>query len=120
MCLYIKRENIEYHTRDDLTSTTIDYECLLFEVHSSSRNIVCSIIYRHPRGNLDAFTSYYMDVIDKISREGKLCISMGDFNLNLVNVDNHTDTDEFVNTTATYCFQPCIIKPTRITDHSNR
>ena len=81
---------------------------LRYTVLSSSRNIVCSIIYRHPHGNLDAFTSYYMDVIDKISREGKLCCSMGDFNLNLLNVDNHTDTDEFVNTMATYCFQPYI------------
>ena len=43
---------------------------------------------------------------------------MGDFNINLLNYDTHTDTAEFLDTLATYCFQPHIIKPTRITDHS--
>ena len=43
---------------------------------------------------------------------------MGDFNFNLLDFESHTVTDEFINTLAAYCFQPHIIKPTRITDHS--
>ena len=43
---------------------------------------------------------------------------MGDFNINLLNFDSHSPTDEFFNTMTSYFFQPHIIQPTRITDHS--
>ena len=114
---YIRNE-IEFHLRDDLSSTTDDYECLWIEVHSKSHNIVCAVVYRHPHSNLDNFTDYFTAAVDKISKESKFSILMGDFNLNLLNFESHTPTDLFINTLATYCFQPHIIKPTRITDHS--
>ena len=43
---------------------------------------------------------------------------MGDFNINLLNFETHTDTDTFINTLGSYCFHPQILQPTRITDHS--
>ena len=43
---------------------------------------------------------------------------MGDFNINLLNYDSHTPADEFINNMGVFCFQPHIIQPTRITDHS--
>ena len=80
--------------------------------------MVCAVIYRHPNGNLDHFKDYFYEVIDKISNESKLCSLLGDFNLNLLNFESHNTTGDFVNTLASYYFQPHIIKPTRITDHS--
>ena len=43
---------------------------------------------------------------------------MGDWNVNLINFESHTPTEEFINTMGAYDFQHHIIKPTRITDHS--
>ena len=43
------------------------------------------MIYRHPNGNLDNFTDYFYEAIDKISNESKLCTLLGEFNLNLFN-----------------------------------
>ena len=43
---------------------------------------------------------------------------MGDFNMSLLNFDTHVATEQFLNTLASYCFQPHIVKPTRTTDHS--
>ena len=43
---------------------------------------------------------------------------MGDFNLNLLNVDSHPSTEEFLNTLGTYFYNPHILQPTRITNHS--
>ena len=43
---------------------------------------------------------------------------MGDFNLNLLNVDSHSSTEEFLNTLGTYFYNPHILQPTRITNHS--
>jgi hypothetical protein len=44
---------------------------------------------------------------------------MGDFNLDLLKFESHQDTDNFLNTLNLFCFQPFILKPTRITDHSS-
>lgn len=43
---------------------------------------------------------------------------MGDFNLNLMNYDSNSDTNNFVNTLGSYYSYPHILKPTRITEHS--
>ena len=43
---------------------------------------------------------------------------MGDFNLNLLNYEDHLPTDQFVNTLYSYGFRPLITKPTRINPHT--
>ena len=68
------RDNIEFHSRDDLGSTTEDYDCLWFEVHSKFRNIVCSLVSRYPHSNLDKFINYFTAALDKISKESELFI----------------------------------------------
>ena len=63
-------EAIVTHIRDDLNSTTDDYECLWIEIHAKChRNIICSVIYRHPNGNFDNFSNYLTASMDKISNE---------------------------------------------------
>jgi hypothetical protein len=73
------RDSIEFHLREDLSSLTEDFECLWIEVHSKSRNILCSAVYHHPNSNVDNFISYFTAIIDKISTESKLCISIWRF-----------------------------------------
>ena len=43
---------------------------------------------------------------------------LGDFNINLLNYESHQLTEEFLNDLRLHCFQPYILQPTRITDHS--
>ena len=43
---------------------------------------------------------------------------MGDFNINLLNFDTHSTTDEFLNILNSYLFNPPILQPTRITHRS--
>ena len=43
---------------------------------------------------------------------------MGDFNLNLLNYETHTHTNDFVNSMVYHCLIPHILQPTRVTDHS--
>ena len=113
------RNDCDFHTRDNLSTSTTDFECLWIEIHSKhQRNIVCSVIYRHPNSNLESFTNFLSKAIDKISKENKYCILMGDFNINLLNYESHIPTDEFINSLGVFCFQPHIIQPTRITEHS--
>jgi hypothetical protein len=80
--------------------------------------MVCGIIYRHPSGNVGIFQEYIDTVIDKIHRENKYCIILGDFNLDLLKFESHSPTDDFMTSLGTSFFQPYILQPTRITDHS--
>ena len=57
-------------------------------------------------------------MIEKANTENKYCFLLNDFNINLLNYDTHTQTEDFINTLNSYFFEPHIIKPTRITDHT--
>ena len=43
---------------------------------------------------------------------------MGDYNVNLLNIDNHLLTSEFLEMFYSYSFLPVINKPTRVTCNS--
>ena len=43
---------------------------------------------------------------------------MGDFNINLLSYDRHTDTYDFINSMVSPYLLPYILHPTRVTDHS--
>ena len=44
---------------------------------------------------------------------------LGDFNVNLLNYNEHNQTNEFLDSLASNSFIPLILRPTRITSHSN-
>ena len=43
---------------------------------------------------------------------------MGDFNINLLNYDSHSETNDFINIMVSHHLLPHILHPTRVTDHS--
>ena len=43
---------------------------------------------------------------------------IGDFNVNLLNYNNHNPTNEFLDSLASNSFVPYILQPTRLTSHS--
>ena len=57
-------------------------------------------------------------IVESIHRENKYCVLLGDFNLDLLKFESHPDTDSFLSTLGLFYFQPQILQPTRITDHS--
>lgn len=79
---------------------------------------MCCVLYRHPNSNLEVFLDSLESSLEKVNNENKHCLIMGDFNINLLNSDSHSLSNVFINTLSSYLFQPHIIKPTRITNHS--
>ena len=57
-------------------------------------------------------------IVESIHCENQYCVLLGDFNLDLLKFESHPDTDIFLSTLGTFYFQPQILQPTRITDHS--
>ena len=57
-------------------------------------------------------------MLDKISRENKICYLLGDFNLNLINFQTHNPTGEFLDDMDSHMFFPLITRSSRITLHT--
>ncbi len=112
--------NTNYSIREDLSKVTNDFEALWIEMQSDhlQHNIICGVVYRHPNSNIDNFIDYISVTSDIINQSNKYCAIVGDFNIDLLNADTHTITDNFLNNLGSCFFSPHILQPTRITDHS--
>ena len=64
-------------------------------------------------------SNYWNKLLENISKEQKYIFLLGDFNVNLLNWNEHNPTNEFLNSFASNSFIPLILQPTRITSHSN-
>ena len=83
-------------------------------------NIIVGVIYRHPSMDLADFNCNYLnDLLEKTSKEQKSIFLLGDFNFNLLNYNEHNETNEFLDSLTSNSFIPLILQPTRITGHSN-
>ena len=67
----------------------------------------------------DFYCNYLNKLLENISKEQKFIFLLGDFNVNLLNYNEHNQTNEFLNSLASNSFVPLILQPNRITSHSN-
>ena len=89
-------------------------------VNPKKSNIIVGVIYRHPSIDLTDFNCNYLNkLLENISKEQKSIFLLGDFNVNLLNYNEHNQTNEFLDSLASNSFIPLILQPTRITSHSN-
>ena len=110
---------LNFSERDDLSKSTDQFESSWIELKDSrGKTFLCAVFYRHPSGDMRLFFNDYFETIDKVTKENKKCVIMGDFNIDLLKYESHQLTEEFINTMNTFSFSPMITKPTRITDHS--
>ncbi len=90
---------------------------LEIKVHNINKNIVIGVIYRHPKGKVDLFTSHLDTTLQILSREDKLIFVCGDLNINTINL-TYEHTNHFLNTILMENVIPHITLPTRITEYS--
>ena len=105
--------------RNDLNYDITCAESLFIEIiKPRGENIIVGVVYRPPAQDVKEFVTNTDSLINKISRENKICYIMGDFNLNLLNCQNHKLTSEFLDTMYSNMFSPLITRPTRITSYN--
>ena len=51
--------------------------------------IMMSDVYRHPNTSLQSFLDHFSDILDKVHEESKLCVVVGDYNINSLSSDSH-------------------------------
>ena len=61
------------------------------------KNLIVDTIYRPPNQNLLEFMESFQPLIERVTRNNKLCYIMGDFNLDLLNSDLQSITNDSVN-----------------------
>ena len=67
----------------------------------------------------DLNCNYLNKLLENVSKEQKSTFVLGDFNVNLLNCNDHNQTKEFLDSLASNSFIPLTLQPTRITSHSN-
>ena len=78
------------------------------------------VIQRHPSIDLTDFNCIYLyKLLDNFSKEQKSIFLLGDFNANLMNYNEHNQTNKFLDSLASNSFIPLILQLPRITSHSN-
>ena len=108
--------------RPDLDITNEHYESIWIEIKNNlSKNIIIASIYRHPHNISDIYNNFleYLDnTLSKLTNENKEIYLCGDFNSDLIKIDEDNNYKFFYELMASYGFTPFILLPTRITDHS--
>ena len=85
---------------------------------NSSKDILACVIYRPPDTNMQSFNLSLSDFLRKMNPNKKTCYIMGDFNVNLLNCENHIPSSEFLELFYSNNFFPLINKPTRVSTSS--
>ena len=94
-----------FSIRTDLSKTESGFEVLRIEIENNAHsNILCGVVYRHLHGDITSFMKYLNSFVDKIHGKNKICVVMGDFNLDLLKFETHNDTDAFLNAMLTTNF----------------
>ena len=122
-CGLFLADHLSFLRRDDLSKASKDKNCefesLWIEINNpKGKNTLIGVAYKHPCKDSSGFLKYLETVLNKISRENKLVILSGDFNLNLLKFDKIPCADSFLNLMLANFLKPLIIQPTRINDTS--
>ena len=108
------RNDLNIYKKNKLESTFIEI------VNPRKSNNIVGVIYIHPSMDLTDFTCNYLNkLLESISKKQKSIFLLGDFNVNLLNYNEHNQTNEFLDSLASNSFIPLILQPIRITSHSN-
>ena len=68
---------------------------------------------------ISEFNKHYLQpLLQKIDTESKTCSLIGDFNINLLNIDSSKDTLSFFNIMVSSFFMLFILQPTRLSEQS--
>ena len=113
------KKSLNHKVSNHLNALEDEFDTLWIDINTGpkSKNIIVCCAYRHPDTEASKFTVYLESTLSKMDKSKIICI-MRDFNINLLNYEFHSNTDEFINSLVSHHLLPHILQPTRVTDHS--
>ena len=119
--LFVK-EGIEYFLREDISVKNNTLESLFIEIDKDCidkpHNAIIGVLYRPPGNDLIPFNEYLEEILAKIKAEKKLVYLLGDYNVDLLQYEKHTASQDFLDLLYSHHLLPNITKPTRVTKSS--
>jgi len=114
--------DFKYSLRQDISCTEKHIESIYLEIDRNSvksdRNIIIGCVYRPPKASIVDFNESLKSIVDCLSAENKHIYLAGDFNINLLNINNHKPSSDFIEILFSNALFPSINRPTRITQSS--
>ena len=115
--LYVK-QSCQYRERHDLSVNNDDIIESQFIELTKPKNLIVGVIYRPPNDKLELFKNSLSELLQKIDSQKKKCFLMGDFNIDLLKIEENQHTNDILNHMFSSSFFPLISRPTRITSRS--
>jgi hypothetical protein len=110
---YIERKDLNVHAN-------VNFECIFVEItHPNIGTKVVGTIYRPPDTDLGLFRSGLDAVLDAVKQNQTEYILAGDYNIDLLRHETHTDTASFIDSLYSHSFIPLIVRPTRFGKNSS-
>ena len=98
---YKCRNDRNIYKKSELESTFIEI------LNPRKSNIIVGIIYRHPSMDLTDFNCNYLNkLLENISKKQKSAFLLGDVNVNLLNCNEHNQTNELLDFLVSNAFIP--------------
>ena len=114
--IFISAE-LSFKRRSDLECFNDILESVFIEItddtFNETGNMIIGAIYRPPNASVNSFNETLSAALSTIQKEGKLCYLTGDFNIDLLKLQSHPQSNEFIEMMYTYEFFPLITRPTR-------
>ena len=113
------KNGIDYIERKELNlNSPSRHEAMFVEIILKNRkNLVIGCIYRHPSSDIsitDFAEDHLEPILQKISKEKKEFVLMGDFNIDLLKSNGDNAANRFYNSLTSYFFTPYILQPSRL------
>ena len=93
------RDNISFLKRSDLEIFNEYNESIFIEIKKTvfgmEKNVIIVVIYRPPNTDINTFNDQFATLMENIKQEEKICYLMGDYNINVLNVESHGPTSDF-------------------------
>ena len=116
--LYIAN-HLSYKSCNDLNLYKVNQlESTFIEILNSKKSNIVGCHYKHPVRDVADFNNPLNPLLDKLSKENMQLFLPGNFNIDLLNFNDHQPTNEFLDSLASNLFIPYISQPTRLTNHS--
>ena len=115
-------DNMGYTIRNDLNLNKDFIECLFVELDKDAvnkpNNIIVGVLYRPPNTDIELFNDHISQVLASIKGENKILYLLGDYNIDLLNIDRQSASQDSFDIMCAHSLYPSISKPTRVTPHS--
>ena len=113
--LYL-HDTFNFNIMSDLClSNSALFDSVFVEIENPhGKNFIIGTVYCSPSANLHEFLESFHQLLHRVTRDDKMCYIMGDFNLDLLNTDLHSATNEFINALFSHFLYSLISRPTRL------